>query len=157
MNKETAVVPVEVIERRIFLRRQRYSGGRRNLDRFPDDFMFRLTAEEASALRSQTVTLIKGRGRYSKYAAFAFTEHGVAMLSSILRSKRSVAMNILIIRAFVRLRELLATHKDLARKKEELEQRQAHQALQINAILKRLIEAPTKRKHPMGFVTSERE
>jgi hypothetical protein len=79
------------------------------------------------------------------------------MLSSVLRSKRSVAMNILIIRAFVRLRELLATHKDLARKMEELEQRQAHQALQINAILKRLIEAPKTRKHPMGFVTSEGE
>ena len=169
------MVPVEVIERRIFLIRGQKvmldrdlaelygvatkvlnQAVRRNLDRFPDDFMFRLTAEEASALRSQTVTLVKGRGRYSKYAAFAFTEHGVAMLSSILRSKRSVAMNILIIRAFVRLRELLATHKDLARKMEELEQRQAHQALQINALLKRLIEAPTKRKTPDG-VRDERE
>ena len=97
---------------------------RRNLDRFPEDFMFQLTKAETAALRSQTVTLKKGRGRYSKYAAFAFTEHGVAMLSCILRSKRAVAMNILIIRAFVRLRELLATHKDLARKMEKLEQRQ---------------------------------
>jgi hypothetical protein len=77
------------------------------------------------------------------------------MLSSILRSKRAVAMNILIIRAFVRLRELLATHKDLARKMEKLERRQAHQALQINTILNHLIEAPKKAKHPIGFVSPD--
>src|SRR5437762_13630439 len=77
------------------------------------------------------------------------------MLSSILPSKRSVAMNILITRAFVRLRELLATHKDLARKMEKLEQRQTHQAVQINTILKHLIEAPKKPKHPIGFVRGQ--
>ncbi|SRR6266478_2665263 len=126
---------------------------RRNLDRFPEDFMFQLTKAETAALRSQTVTLEKGRGRYSKYAALAFTEHGVAMLSSILRSKHAVAMNLLIIRAFVRLRELLATHKDLARKMEKLKQPQTHQALQINTILNQLIEAPKKPKHPIGFVS----
>ena len=84
---------------------------RRNRDRFPADFMLELTDGEAAALRSQFVTLEKGRGRYSKYAPYAFTEHGVAMLSSVLHSKRAVQMNILIIRAFVRLREVLATHK----------------------------------------------
>jgi len=67
---------------------------RRNLDRFPEDFMFQLTAQEASTLRSQIVTLEKGRGRYSKYAPLAFTELGVAMLSSVLNSDRAVQMNI---------------------------------------------------------------
>jgi len=173
MREKTAIIPVEVIERRIFLIRgqkvmldrdlaERYGVAtkvfnqavRRNLDRFPEDFMFQLTKAETVALRSQTVTLEKGRGRYSKYAGFAFTEHGVAMLSSILRSKRAVAMNILIIRAFVRLRELLATHKDLARKIEKLERRLTHQAVQIDTILKHLIEAPKKTKHPIGFVNT---
>jgi phage regulator Rha-like protein len=172
MREKTTIIPVEVIERRIFLIRGQKvmldrdlaeiygvatkvlnQAVRRNLDRFPEDFMFQLTRAEAGALRSQIVTLEKGRGRHSKYAAFAFTEHGVAMLSSVLRSKRAVAMNILIIRAFVRLRELLATHKDLARKMEELEEHQTHQAVQINSILKHLIEAPKKPKRPMGFAS----
>jgi hypothetical protein len=78
---------------------------RRNPDRFPPDFMFQLSREEASVLRSQTVTLEKGRGRYPKYAPFAFTEHGVAMLSSVLNSDRAVQMKILIIRALVKLRK----------------------------------------------------
>jgi phage regulator Rha-like protein len=174
MRERAAIIPVEVIERRIFLIRGQKvmldrdlaelygvatkvfnQAVRRNLDRFPEDFTFQLTKAETAALRSQTVTLKKGRGRYSKYAAFAFTENGVAILSSILRSKRAVAMNILIIRAFVRLRERLATHKDLARKMEKLEQRQTHQAVQINTILKHLIEAPKKPEHPIGFVSGE--
>ncbi len=70
--------------------------------------------KEASALRSQTVTLEGGRGRYSKYAPLAFSEHGVAMLSAVLGGRRAVQMSILIIRAFIKMRELLATHKDLA-------------------------------------------
>lgn len=102
---------------------------KRNSERFPPDFMFQLTSEEAKSLRSQFVTLdasakqaVKGaRGRHSKYAPFVFTEHGIAMLSSVLRSKRAVQMNILIIRAFIRLREMLITHKDLAVRVEKLE------------------------------------
>jgi hypothetical protein len=81
------------------------------------DFMFQLTEQEAAALRSQFVILEKGRGRHSKYAPLAFTEHGVAMLWSVLKSERAAQMNILIIRAFVKPREMPATHKDLARKK----------------------------------------
>jgi hypothetical protein len=126
----------------------------RNLDRFPEDFMFRLTSEEASALRSQIVTLEKGRGRYPKYAPHAFTEHGVAMLSSVLRSKRAVQMNILIIRAFVKLRELLATHKDLARKIEDLEHLQKEHGQQLAVVydvVKQLINPPLKPKRRMGF------
>jgi hypothetical protein len=89
---------------------------RRNKDRFPADFMFQLTADEFSALRSQIVTLDTGRGQHRKYLPYAFTEQGVAMLSSVLRSKQAVNVNIEIMRAFVRLRELLATHEDLANK-----------------------------------------
>ena len=90
----------------------------RNQDRFPDDFRFQLTSIESKTLRSQSVTLDDsgeaGRGQHRKYAAYVFTEHGIAMLSSVLRSKRAVQMNIQIIRAFIRMREMLAEHKDLA-------------------------------------------
>jgi len=108
---------------------------RRNFDRFPEDFMFQLTEKEASGLGSQNVILDKGRGRYSKYAPLAFTEHGVAMLSSVLRSQRAVQMNILIIRAFVRLRDILATHKDLAARMEKLEATQKQHTSVITVVV----------------------
>ena len=92
----------------------------RNLKRFPDDFMFRLTPEEAESLRCQIGTSKVGRGG-RRYAPFVFTEHGVVMLSSVLKSERSVQMNILVVRAFVNLREMLASHKDLAHKMIDLE------------------------------------
>lgn len=95
---------------------------KRNAKRFPADFMFQLTAEEADALRSQFVTSNKGRGG-RRYAPYAFTEQGVAMLSSVLNSERAIEVNIAIMRAFVRLRELLSSHKDLARKLDELERK----------------------------------
>ncbi len=94
---------------------------RRNLDRFPADFMFQLTKEETGALRFQIGTL--KRGQHSKYPRYAFTEQGVAMLSSVLRSKGAVQVNVAVMRVFVRLRETLALHKELARKLAELEQR----------------------------------
>lgn len=128
---------------------------RRNIDRFPPDFLLELTAGEATALRSQIVTLEKGRGHYGKYAPYAFTEQGVAMLSSVLKSKRAVQMNILIVRAFVKLREVLATHRDLARKLEDLERRHTEQASRVDGvyeILQRLIEAPAKPKRAIGFL-----
>lgn len=127
----------------------------RNRERFPDDFMFRLTAAEAASLRSQIVTLDKGRGRYSKYAPYAFTEHGVAMLSSVLRSKRAVQMNILIVRAFIKLREMLATHKDLARKVEDLERQQKEHGEHLAAVysvVKELMAPPPKPQRRMGFM-----
>src|SRR5438309_1404155 len=86
-------------------------------------------------LRSQLVSLEKGRGRYSKYAPYAFTEHGIAMLSSVLRSKRAVQMNILIVRAFVKLWEMLASHKDLARAIEDIRRKQEEHGEQIVAIV----------------------
>lgn len=94
---------------------------RRNPDRFPERFMFQLSKEEASALRSQIVTLEDGRGRYPKYAPLAFTEHGVVMLSAVLNSARAVEMSILVVDAFIRMREMLASNKDIAARVEKLE------------------------------------
>jgi ORF6N domain-containing protein len=94
---------------------------KRNKQRFPADFMFQLTAEEHGTLRSQSVTLKPGRGKHRKYLPYAFTEQGVAMLSSVLRSRRAIEVNIEIMRAFVRLRAMAGAHADLARKVEELE------------------------------------
>lgn len=94
----------------------------RNLERFPDDFMFQLTADEHAALRFQIGTSKTGRGG-RRYLPYAFTEQGVAMLSSVLHSNRAVAVNIAIMRAFVRLREILSTHKDLAAKLEKMERK----------------------------------
>ena len=88
---------------------------KRNIERFPADFMFQLSAEEAAPLRSQIVTLKVARGLHRKYLPYAFTEQGVAMLSSVLRSPRAVQVNIEIMRAFVRLRQMLQQNADLAR------------------------------------------
>jgi hypothetical protein len=96
---------------------------RRNRTRFPEDFMFQLNADEVESLRSHFATLKTGRGQHRKYAPHAFTEQGVAMLSSVLNSERAIEVNIAIMRAFVRLREIMATHKDLARKLDELERK----------------------------------
>jgi phage regulator Rha-like protein len=96
---------------------------KRNRRRFPDDFMFQLTAEEAEFLRSQIATLKTGRGQHRKYRPYAFTEHGAVMLASVLNSPIAVAASIQVVRAFVRLRAILATHKDLARKLAEMEQK----------------------------------
>lgn len=93
---------------------------RRNLERFPADFMFQLTSDEWASLRSQIVTSNVGRGG-RRYAPGAFAEQGVAMLSSVLNSSRAIAVNIEIMRAFVRMRVLLASNKELAQKLTELE------------------------------------
>ena len=130
---------------------------KRNPARFPSDFMFQLTPEEAESLRSQVVTLEKGRGRHSKYAPLAFTEHGVAMLSAVLKSPRAAQMSILIIRAFVKMRELLASHKDLAARVEKLEAAQKKHGSIIGILaeeideMKRLPEPPKRR---IGFKTN---
>jgi hypothetical protein len=94
---------------------------KRNLNRFPSDFMFQLTEEENDSLISH-IAILKGRGGHRKLP-HVFTEHGVAMLSSVLKSDRAVLVNIEIMRAFVKLRQLLSTHKDLAAKLEELEKK----------------------------------
>lgn len=133
----------------------------RNRDRFPEDFMFRLTLEEAKqllVLRSQNAIL--KRGQHIKYAPYAFTQEGVAMLSSVLRSHRAIQVNISIMRAFVNLRELAATHRDLAQKLDALERKYQHHDAQIKAIfdaIRKLIEGPAPRPtRRIGFLAEAR-
>lgn len=94
---------------------------RRNIDRFPEDFLFELTKEEYNSLRSRIVILENGRGKHSKYNPFAFTEQGVAMLSGVLKSPKAVQVNIAIMRAFVLMRQYALSHKDLTDKLKEIE------------------------------------
>jgi hypothetical protein len=129
---------------------------RRNEDRFPADFMFQLTHEEFTVLRSQIVTLESGRGRHRKYLPHAFTEQGVAMLSSVLRSKRAIRVNIEIMRAFVRLREILATHKDLSAKLETLERKYDAQFKVVFDAIRQLMTPPEPKKRKIGFLVRER-
>ena len=129
---------------------------KRNVDRFPDDFMFQLTVKEAEASRSQFVTL--KRGKNIKYRAYAFTEQRVAMLSSVLRSERAVKVNIAIMRAFVQLRAALETNSALARKFAELEQRDGKHDEEIGAIIeaiRQLMAPPAKAKREIGFHVRE--
>jgi phage regulator Rha-like protein len=127
---------------------------KRNIARFPEDFIFQLTASEWAALRSQFVTLKAGRGQHRKYQPYAFTEHGVAMLSSVLRSERAIAVNVQIMRAFVRMRELLTSNTALARKLDELERKYKHHDEAIAAILsaiRELMNPPQPKRRPIGF------
>jgi len=96
---------------------------RRNRNRFPADFMFQLTADEQRSLRSQFATLKGGRGEHRKYLPYAFTEHGAIMAATILNSPRAVEMSVYVVRAFVQLRELLSSNKELARRFAQLEAR----------------------------------
>ena len=116
---------------------------RRNRERFPSDFMIHLTRAEAESLRSQLVTLKKGRGRHRKYQPYVFTEQGVAMLSSVLRSSRAIAVNIEIMRAFVELRRMLETTTGLARKITTLERRYDRQFKVVLDAIRELM-SPTK-------------
>lgn len=113
---------------------------RRNLERFPADFMFELKKEEYDSLRSQSVTLENGRGKYSKYLPFAFTEHGVAMLSSVLKSTKAVEVNISIMRVFVFIRQYALSHIDLTEKLLELENKYDIQFLDVYEALKFLMD-----------------
>lgn len=130
----------------------------RNRERFPDDFVFQLSRQEEAGLRSQDATSKTGRGG-RRYRTYAFTEQGVAMLSSVLRSKRAIDVNIAIMRTFVRLRKLLTTHEEIARRLEDLEWRQSEQGQQIQAVfetIQQLIEAPVDdRKKQFGLPVSE--
>ena len=166
----TELIPIEAISQRIFIIRgvkvmldadlaELYGvmtkslnlAVKRNIKRFPDDFVFRLTEQEAKNLRFQFETSSWGGQRYMPYA---FTEHGVAMLSAVLKSERAVEVSVFIVRAFIKLRELLASNKDLANKVEEIEREQKTQNKHINAIyriLDKLIDEPVKKEGKMGF------
>jgi hypothetical protein len=123
---------------------------KRNLKRFPNDFMFQLSETDAAALRSQSVISKRGGRRYQPYA---FTEQEVAMLSSVLSSERAILVNIAIMRAFVKLRQLLSTHADLARKLEEMEKRYDHQFKAVFEAIHQLMLPPTKTVKPIGFTS----
>jgi len=179
IQESARLVPVEIIQSKIYLIRGQKvmldrdlaelygvhtkvlkQQVRRNLKRFPPDFMLELTWEEVESLRSQIVTL--KRGEHIKYLPYAFTEQGVAMLSSVLNSDRAIEVNIQITRVFTKLREIMASHKDLARKIEDLERKfqekfQEHDkkiVLVFNAIKDLLAdkEEAAEKRGPLGFI-----
>ena len=133
---------------------------KRNIERFPEDFMLQLTGDEWDILRSQIATSSSASHGGRRYAPYAFTEQGVAMLSSVLRSPRAVEVNIQIMRAFVRLRQLLSVHKELAerltRLEEQMRQRDhsvAQQFQKVFALLDQIFNPPTPPRRRIGFRT----
>jgi hypothetical protein len=127
---------------------------KRNKNRFPKDFMFRLSIEEAKKLNLSQIAIGSQKHRDPRFAPYAFTELGVAMLSSVLNSERAVQINIFIMRAFVKLRELMATHKDLAKKIEELEKGHEDNKLDIATVAKildNLLDEGANQKDAIGF------
>ncbi len=172
MSKGGSLIPVERIERSILLiRRQKVmlstdladlyqvepralvQAVKRNIARFPEDFMFQLTAEEFSNLKSQIV--ISSWGGLRRARPYAFTEQGVAMLSSVLRSKRAIQVNIEIMRAFVRLRQILASNKELAKRLDELEKKYDAQFKIVFDAIRELMRHPEPKKRPIGFLVEE--
>ncbi|MEW6416596.1 MAG: ORF6N domain-containing protein [Nitrospirota bacterium] len=123
---------------------------RRNISRFPDDFMFQLTSEESENLRSQFATSSSGHGG-RRYLPYVFTEQGVAMLSSVLNSERAVQVNIAIMRAFVKLREMIASHKDLAKRLDELEKKYDEQFRVVFDAIRELMTPPEPKRKKIGF------
>ena len=181
-NNQNALIPAERIAQAIFVIRgqkviidadmaelyevttKRFNEQvRRNLERFPQDFMLQLSQEEWDALRSQFATLKTGRGQHRKYLPYAFTEHGAIMAATILNSPRATEVSVYVVRAFVRLREVLASNKELALKLSELESRigrklDSHdQAIAgiLNAIRELMRPPEPAKKRPIGFVTGE--
>jgi hypothetical protein len=128
---------------------------RRNRSRFLDDFMFQLTSTEAASLRSQFATSNKGRGG-RRYAPYACTEQGVAMLSTVLNSERAIQMNIEIMRAFVHLRQMLASNAQLARKLAALEKKYDAQFRVVFEAIRQLMAPPEPNKRKIGFLVKER-
>jgi len=165
----TSLVPIELIEQKILsIRGQRVmldadlatlydveskvlnQAVKRQIRRFPEDFMFRLTDQEFTLLRSQFVTSSQWGGR--RYAPYAFTEQGVAMLSSVLNSDRAIETNIAIMRTFVKLRQMISSHKELSAKLEEMEKLYDAQFRTVFTAIRELM-APSepKKKRPIGF------
>lgn len=173
MAKHSAFLPAEIIEKRILLIRGQKvmlslhlaelydvetralnQAVKRNAERFPGDFMFQLTEAEVEILVSQNV--IPHKKYFGGSLPYAFTEQGVAMLSSVLRSERAIRVNIDIMRAFVKLRELLATQKDLARKLNELEKKYDSQFRVVFDAIRQLMQPPEKPKREIGFKVKEK-
>jgi hypothetical protein len=132
---------------------------KRNPDRFPEDFMFQLTKEEAVLwARSRSQIAILKRGKNIKYLPYAFTEHGAIMAANVLNSPRAVRMSVFVVRAFVRLREMLSTHKELAHKLAELERKLQNHDESIRSLvvaIRQLMKQPEPKKRPIGFLVEE--
>ena len=128
---------------------------RRNIDRFPADFMFELTDQEFKNLRSQTVTSSLSRWGGARYKPMVFTEQGVAMLSSILKSKQAIQVNIEIMRAFVRLRQMLGANRDLEARLDVLEERYDEQFKVVFDAIRALMDPPEKPRKKIGFEVKE--
>ena len=131
---------------------------KRNREKFPEDFAFRLGINELHSLRSQIATLKGGRGRHRKHPPTAFTEHGAIMAATVLNSPRAVEMSLHVVRVFVKLRHVLASNMDLARKFEALEKsvatldaRTRRQFEEVYAAIRALMAPPTTRNRPIGF------
>ena len=130
---------------------------KRNLDRFPEDFMFQLTKAETEEcqrlkrLRSQIVTLKKARGTHRKYQPYAFTEHGILMLSSVLNSSRAVQVNIQIMRTFVRLRQIFASNEKLIKRLDELEANYDAKFKVVFSAVRQLMDPRVVNRNPIGF------
>ncbi len=174
MAESKSIIPAERIERGIyFVRGQKVmldtelaalydvptkrinEAVKRNEDRFPDDFVFQLTQDEAANLRSQIATSNTPGGR--RYHPYAFTEQGVAMLSSVLKSRRAVQVNVEIMRTFVRLREMLASNAGLSRKLDDLEKKYDSQFKMVfDAIRQLMIPPEPRRKKAIGFHTERK-
>jgi len=167
---QRGLVPLEVIERRIYLMREHKvmldsdlaelyevttkrlnEQVKRNRGRFPADFMFQLNLDESRHLRSQIATSKTGRGG-RRYQPYVFTEHGALMLASVLNSEAAIHASIQIVRTFIRLRELLATHRELARKLEQMEKKYDSQFKAIFEVIEQLMESPEDpERKPIGF------
>jgi phage regulator Rha-like protein len=142
---------------------------RRNIERFPQDFMFQLDEQEQASLRSQIATLKTGRGQHRKYAPFAFTEHGAIMAATVLNSPRAVQVSLYVVRAFVRLREAAVLHQDLAKQLADLQdkteslsaqhdsfsQTTCTQLKQVFDALRQLMVPPDPPERPIGFITPQ--
>ena len=125
---------------------------RRNRDRFPRDFMFQLTSDEVAELNLSQIVIGSEKHRDPRLRPYAFTEQGVAMLSSVLRSKRAITVNIEIMRAFVKLRQLLASNAELARRLDELESKYDKQFKIVFVAIRELMTAPDRGRKKIGFV-----
>ena len=175
MASDPTIIPTERIERSILLVRGHkvlldsgladlygvetrvlVQAVRRNRNRFPDDFMFQLTKEEFADLKSQSVMSSSGWGG-RRYPPYAFTEQGVAMLSSVLRSQRAVQVNIEIMRAFVRLRQMLASNQELSLRLDELEQKYDEQFRAVFDAIRQLMAPPEPPRRRLGFSVGEAE
>ena len=127
---------------------------KRNIERFPEDFMFQLTSEEAERSRSHSVILNPGRGRNIKYLPHAFTEHGAIQAANVLNSPRAVEMGLYVVRAFVKLREELTSNKELAQKLDQLEHKlQTHDQAIVGILktIRELMNPPASKSRPIGF------